>query len=413
MSGSDFAKSEVFFKSLSESFALGPGLVEISIVQYSGTATELGADNCDGLSDSPFCAAAILNKFIVQPLSGDINQVCASLGQPQIGQGTPIIQGLQVASCALRESKKSAKYLVFLTDGEPSENGGTPETIGDLTTALKAEGVTIFSIKVGASDSELMKAIATDSSYYYHETDFDQLASNVNFTKRFVDQLECFPPNEPRCECWFRWDLLGCPLVRASLDYECGGGYGSYDYTCDDEEKGTETGLYVLFNILPFVYKFCFVMALRVLLGCQTIDLGQRDFLCWQFCKTSHLMLWAINLFLLFMCFILRCWDIPFYVFYVIFLHIDMIMCIADRIMNVKRMAPPPVAPPRSNLELFAYTNHKKSWKDKAYNTVELAGAKKTISKLAGSKKKFEKAQVARKESIAKKGFSMKGSGFI
>ena len=112
-------------------------------------------------------------------------------------------------------------------------------------------------------------------------------------------------------------------------------------------------------------------------------------------------------------CFPLRCYAPVWSVFFVIFLHIDIVVCLADRYMNRKLKAPPPVAPPRSNLELFAYTNNKKGWKEKAYNTVELRGAKKAESKLASGKKRYEKAQAQRKESIRKKGFSVKGAGLI
>ena len=39
--------------------------------------------------------------------------------------------------------------------------------------------------------------------------------------------------------------------------------------------------------------------------------------------------------------------------------------------------AAPKPTPPRSNLELFAYTNNKRSWKEKAYATFELQKHKK------------------------------------
>jgi len=204
-----------------------------------------------------------------------------------------------------------------------------------------------------------------------------------------------------------------CPLVQASLDYECGGGYGRFNYQCTQEQQNKENNLYVMFNLLAWVYKFVFIMSLRLFLGCQTIDLGTTSFLCFQFVKNTHLFLLAANLALLLATYLSRCFAPVWAVFFVIFLHIDAISCVADRFMNRKLKAPPPVPPPRSNLELFAYTNNKKGWKEKAYNTVELGRAKKAESKLAAGKKKYDRAQQKRKESIKKKGFSFKGAGMI
>ena len=154
-------------------------------------------------------------------------------------------------------------------------------------------------------------------------------------------------------------------------------------------------------------------MSLRLIFSCRTIDLGKTNFLCFEFVPVAYLFLLAANLALILATYLSRCFMPLWAVFYVIFLHIDVVVCIANMYMNQTPKAPPPVAPPRSNLELFAYTNNKKGWKEKAYNTVELRGAKKADAKLRGDKMRFEKASVKRKESIRKKGFSVKGAGLI
>ncbi|GMI09797.1 hypothetical protein TrLO_g406 [Triparma laevis f. longispina] len=81
--------------------------------------------------------------------------------------------------------------------------------------------------------------------------------------------------------------------------------------------------------------------------------------------------------------------------------------------MNRKLKAPPSAAPPRSNLELFAYTNNKTSWKEKAYNTVELKQAKKALPKAQKMQRAKEKEVERRKNSLKNKGFSFKGAGML
>ena len=75
--------------------------------------------------------------------------------------------------------------------------------------------------------------------------------------------------------------------------------------------------------------------------------------------------------------------------------------------------APPPTAPPRSNLELFAYTNNKTSWRDKAYNTVELKQAKKALPAAKKMQRAKDKEDERRKSSLKNKGFSMRGAGML
>lgn len=94
---------------------MGDNLVRVGMVQYSGSTPMSGT--CDSLNNN--CDKSILDQFVVQELSGDPRQICATLDEPHISSGTPILEGLQVAHCAIRESSRSAKFMVFITDGQP------------------------------------------------------------------------------------------------------------------------------------------------------------------------------------------------------------------------------------------------------------------------------------------------------
>ncbi|GMH96767.1 hypothetical protein TrST_g2185 [Triparma strigata] len=409
ITASAYQEAMDFLRELAMSFPMDDNLVNVGFVQYAGSS---GFSTCDSVSGT--CEADVLNTFKVQELTGSAPQICAALDMPYLGGGTPILLGLQVAHCALKGGRDVPKFIVFITDGQP---GGADEPIIALAEQIRNESTTIFAITIVGGDEPLMAQIATPpaSQHAFVSTDFPSLLQG-NFTKRFVENIECVPPpprNEPRCECWYKPDLLVCPLVQQALDYECGGGYGSFDYQCTQEQQDEENTMYVIFNVLTWVYKIVFVLALRLLFNCHTIDLGKRSFLCFDFVPNAYLFLFAVNLGLILATYLSRCYAPVWSVFFIIFLHIDIVVCLADRYMNRKLKAPPPVAPPRSNLELFAYTNNKKGWKEKAYNTVELRGAKKAESKLASGKKRYEKAQAQRKESIRKKGFSVKGAGLI
>ncbi|GMI06250.1 hypothetical protein TrVE_jg13511 [Triparma verrucosa] len=194
------------------------------------------------------------------------------------------------------------------------------------------------------------------------------------------------PKNESRCECWYKADVVACPIVRYFNDYECGGGSGIYNYECTETEQVEEDKQYILWNVLPFVYKIVFLSSLRLLLGCTLADFGETTIICFR-AGNAFWMLLVGNIVLLLAIYLSRCF-FPLWAFFMfVWLHFDCILCIVNRVLDAKPKAKPKPAPPRSNLELFAYTNHKRSWKDKAYATFELQKHKKD-AKIA---KKIEK----------------------
>jgi hypothetical protein len=399
----DFREATEFLKKLGMSFALGKDLVRISYVQYSGSSDDESSNyvtTCDSRSGN--CDNSVTSRFVLQELSGDANQICASISAPQIKSGTPILQGLAAGHCALKGSGRDVpQFVVLITDGAPSGFEDTIPEIRELAAQMRNESITIFSIAVGdGADEALMKNIASkpSSEFYFYESSFDVLLTS-DFTNKFVEQVQCLPPpprHEPRCECWYKADLLVCPLVQKMLDFECGGGYGSFFYDCTEEEHTEENTMYALLNLAAIAYKVLFVLSLRCAFGCHTIDLGKQNFLCFSFVNTTYLFLAAANALIVLGTYLSRCLFPVWAVFFVIFLHIDVVACIADRYMNRKLIAPPPPEAPRSNLELFAYTNHKKGWKDKAYQTVELGKAKRLSRAESATKAKSE--EMARKK---------------
>jgi len=121
---------------------------------------------------------------------------------------------------------------------------------------------------------------------------------------------------------------------------------------------------YVVWNLAPWAYKIVFLLSLRYLLGCIMVDLGENSLACFRLNNATWIML-GVNLVLLLLLYCSRCfWPVWLFSF-VIWLHVDAIMCIMNRVLDQKPVAKPKTTPPRSNLELFAYTNNKKGWKEK------------------------------------------------
>jgi len=423
-----YADAVEFIEDFAMSFAIDSTLVNFGMVQWSGNA----AGNCNPTANPPTCDASVINEFITLELSSDVDKICTMINAPQIRDVTPTLRAIQVGHCVLLGSTRpsAAKFMVLLTDGSQSgTGGGTDAEIYAATDAIKSSGIKIFALNVANNAAAtLMTNIASlpKADHYWNVNNFGDLMQS-GFKSKFISQTACIPitsqpsaaptvapppPNATRCECWWKPDLLACPIVRGMLDYECGGGTGSFFYDCTDEQHEEENAAYVLWNLLLWAYKVCFLLFLHFILGCHTVDLGMQDILCCRF-KKAHIFIVLINLFLILLTYLSRCFMPIWAVFCFIWLHIDVVFCLIDRHLNKKIVRPPKPPPPSSNLELFAYTNHKKSWIDKAYNTIELKSHKKTLQADSGKKKKAQRAEAKRKHEISKKGFSFKGAGMI
>ena len=174
-------------------------------------------------------------------------------------------------------------------------------------------------------------------------------------------------PMNPACLCSVKPDILVCPLV--------------------DLSSTTDSSL-IMLNCVPFLYKILFVLVLHFLFKCHTIDLGKKNFLCFT-PNVATLLLAALNTILVTLTFFARCWDFSLYLgFLFVFLHVDAVVCVADRILQRRPKAKLPVQKPTSNLEILALTNTKTSWRDKMYSTTELQKEKAFDKKNKTAKKK-------------------------
>jgi len=88
----DYAKMIEFLQELSSMFQIDKKKVQIAVVQYAGSDSMAGCttyqfNEATGVAtaiSSPSCPIAPLEKFVVQDLSGDASQICATLDAPQV-----------------------------------------------------------------------------------------------------------------------------------------------------------------------------------------------------------------------------------------------------------------------------------------------------------------------------------------
>ncbi|GMI60556.1 hypothetical protein ScalyP_jg8565 [Parmales sp. scaly parma] len=196
------------------------------------------------------------------------------------------------------------------------------------------------------------------------------------------------------CQCFSAPDILACPLVLSI--------YGA-----------PSSGNYILWNFLALFYKAMFLLTLRCLFRCKTVDLGLRNFLCLNFVKTTRIILGCANALLILLTYLFRCIPPIWVIFFLLFLHIDSFVCIAEKILSRERKAPPKPPQATASLEILAFTNTKRGWKENVFNTVTLKAAKKETKQNAKAKRKSLKDGERRKISIKAKGFSLKGTGMI
>ena len=180
-----YTDAVAFMKDLAMSFSMGDNLVRVGMVQYSAPTGSLGT--CDSVNG--VCDASVLEKFEVQELTGNPKQLCAVLDRPMIASGTPILEGLQVAHCAMKAAQSNAKFMVFITDGKPPD--ATKADIVALAQQIRNESVTIFAIGVGGTeanptaDVSLLRQIASlpVDDHLFHADKFSELLAG-NFSKR-------------------------------------------------------------------------------------------------------------------------------------------------------------------------------------------------------------------------------------
>jgi hypothetical protein len=127
------------------------------------------------------------------------------------------------------------------------------------------------------------------------------------------------------CECWRKPDLVACPIVHAQLEYQCDGYKGDEDFTfvCSEEQENRERKVFVMWNLLLWMYK-CFILALlRWGAWANFADFIDLGVTMTVFGITSKVVLFgvALEILLLLLTFLVRCWCPGWLLIFVIWLH--------------------------------------------------------------------------------------------
>lgn len=92
---------------------------------------------------------------VVVPVGSNRNHVLQGISGIQIGGGTSIYSGLQLAGQEL-DGKQGRKVVILLSDGED----GSADMIDGVLDDLKRKGISVYTIGVGGADTEYLSYIA-------------------------------------------------------------------------------------------------------------------------------------------------------------------------------------------------------------------------------------------------------------
>ena len=106
---------------------------------------------------------------LVHELTSNHRSLREALASVETGRTTRIDLGIQIGHQELISTRSRAtarKVMVVLTDGHPNPVG--PATVLTAATRAKSDGVTLFTISLGADvDHELLRSAATGPALYY------------------------------------------------------------------------------------------------------------------------------------------------------------------------------------------------------------------------------------------------------
>lgn len=153
-----------------------------SLPVSSNDATKYPADNADCKTETilplTYDWDALLDKIDDLEPDGNTNTTIGlSWGFNMLTPGAPL------SAAAAYDADKLNKVIVFLTDGDNTENRFTTDgdDIDDRTeavcSAIKAKKIQIYTIRVINGNSTLLKNCATDTSMYYNVTQASQLTT--------------------------------------------------------------------------------------------------------------------------------------------------------------------------------------------------------------------------------------------
>ncbi|HQZ71120.1 MAG TPA: VWA domain-containing protein [Anaerolineae bacterium] len=190
------APDKIFLPLLSRGACLGRRrpLDLVLVLDLSGSMAEAAIGGGSKLDAARAAALAVLDLLdwrldavgvvgfsgradLILPLSGDRAAVAAALTGLRTAEGTRIDLGLTAADRALAGAGRpvARPVVILLTDGR--QEAGLEADAATAARTLKARGVTVYAIGLGAdADAALLRAIASDPARYLASPDTSDLA---------------------------------------------------------------------------------------------------------------------------------------------------------------------------------------------------------------------------------------------
>ncbi|KAM4568099.1 collagen alpha-6(VI) chain [Fundulus diaphanus] len=150
---SDFSDMKAFILEFIDTFRIGPQHVRVGVVKYA---------------DSPTLEFDLMTHQDQTALKEAVEEI------QQVGGGTETGKALKYMSPLFKDAKTSRghkvpEYLVVITDGKSTDEVKAPAE------ALRAQGVTIYSIGIKSADVEELKEISGDPKKMFFVNNFDAL----------------------------------------------------------------------------------------------------------------------------------------------------------------------------------------------------------------------------------------------
>lgn len=112
--------------------------------------------------------------YVATPIGSSRNQVLQGISSIQIGGGTSIYSGLQLAGQEL-EGKQGRKVVILLSDGEDGSTG----MIDGVLDELKRKGISVYTIGVGGADTEYLSYIARKCGGKFVQADSSEVLGEI------------------------------------------------------------------------------------------------------------------------------------------------------------------------------------------------------------------------------------------
>lgn len=111
---------------------------------------------------------------VVASVGSNRNQVLQGISSIQVGGGTSIYSGLQLAGQEL-EGEQGRKVIILLSDGEDGSAGKIDGVLDDL----KRRGISVYTIGVGGADTEYLSYIARKCGGKFIQADSSEVLGEI------------------------------------------------------------------------------------------------------------------------------------------------------------------------------------------------------------------------------------------